>query len=95
MVFKRKYHEKEIKCNHCGNTVKPILKKNKLKNNFYGMRYTGTEKKYLLVCPVCKKIIGIKLCFYNNAILNLTIKFYCLYNNIYRKKSYKIKLNVS
>jgi hypothetical protein len=60
MLFKKQYYAKEIKCKYCNLKVKPILKKNKLKDNFYGMRYTGTEKKYLLVCPNCKKIIGSK-----------------------------------
>jgi len=60
MLFKKQYDEKEIKCKYCKSNVKPIIKKNKLKDNFYGMRYTGTEKKYILVCPNCKKIIGLK-----------------------------------
>ena len=49
---------KEITCNKCKKRVVPILKKNKLKDNFYGQIFTGQEKKYLLVCPNCKTIIG-------------------------------------
>jgi len=60
MLFKKVFDDKEIKCPKCNKTVKPILKKNKLKDNFYGQRYTGVEKKYLLICPNCKRIIGTK-----------------------------------
>ena len=60
MLFKKRYDDKEIECKYCHQKVKPILTKNKLKQNFYGQRYSGIEKKYLLVCPECKKIIGTK-----------------------------------
>ena len=60
MLFKKKYLDEDVTCIHCKNTVKSILKKNQLKNNFYGIRYTGKEKKYLLICPICKKITGEK-----------------------------------
>ena len=51
---------KEVDCRFCHQKIIPLSKKNKLKNNFYGMRYTGTEKKYILVCPNCKALIGAK-----------------------------------
>ena len=60
MIFNTKYDDEEIKCHTCNKKVKPILQKNKLKQNFYGQRFTGTEKKYLLICPNCKAIIGTK-----------------------------------
>jgi len=60
MLFKKKFYDKEIKCLHCKKLIKPIIKKNQLKNNFYGMRYSRREKRYLLFCPNCKKIIGEK-----------------------------------
>jgi len=55
-----KQHEKIIKCTNCHKKIKPILEKNKLKQDFYGQRFTGTEKKYLLICPICKTILGSK-----------------------------------
>jgi len=59
-MFKKKYDDKEIKCLKCNKIVKPILQKNKLKQHFYGQTFTGTEKKYLLVCPNCKAVLGSK-----------------------------------
>ncbi len=58
MWFDKKYDIKEVECRNCHQKVTPILQKNKLKQNFIGQRFTGTEKKYLLVCPYCKAIIG-------------------------------------
>ncbi len=55
-----KQHEKIIKCPSCHQKIKPILEKNKLKQDFYGQRFTGIEKKYLLICPNCKTVIGSK-----------------------------------
>lgn len=60
MVFKKQYNDKEVKCHKCNQKVKPIIQKNKLKQNFYGQRFTGNEKNYLLFCPNCKAIIGVK-----------------------------------
>ena len=59
-MFEKKVDYKEITCSSCNKKVKPIIQKNKLKQNFYGQRFTGTEKKYLLICPNCKAIIGAK-----------------------------------
>ena len=55
-----KKHEKIIKCSSCHKKIKTLLKKNKLKQNFYGQRFTGIEKKYLLICPICKAVINSK-----------------------------------
>ena len=58
MLFKRKYDENELECRSCHKKVKPIKKRNSLKDNFYGQSYSGIEKKYLIICPNCKVIIG-------------------------------------
>jgi hypothetical protein len=55
-----KQHEKIKKCPNCHQKIKPILEKNKLKQDFYGQKFTGTEKKFLLICPICKTVIGSK-----------------------------------
>jgi len=60
MLFGKKYDNKEIGCRVCHKKVKPILKRNKLKDNFHMQRYSGLEKKYLMICPNCKAIIGAK-----------------------------------
>jgi Zn finger protein HypA/HybF involved in hydrogenase expression len=52
--------KKIIKCPSCHKKIKPIVEENKLKRNFYGQRFTGTEKKYLLICPNCKAVISSK-----------------------------------
>jgi Zn finger protein HypA/HybF involved in hydrogenase expression len=57
-MFKKKYDNNEVKCPNCKKLVKPIIQNNKLKQNFYGQRFTGTEKKFLLVCPHCKGVIS-------------------------------------
>jgi len=49
-----------IKCPNCHKKIKPVLEENKLKLNFYGQRFTGTEKKFILICPNCKAIIDSK-----------------------------------
>ena len=58
MMKKTRYDTKEIECRFCHKRAKPILQRNMLKDNFYGQRYTGAEKKYLKVCPYCKAVIG-------------------------------------
>jgi len=60
MLFKKRYDEKEVECQACHQKVKPLIKRNTLKQNFYGQRFSGMEKKYLLVCPNCKAVIGSK-----------------------------------
>lgn len=60
MPFIKQYDDKEVKCLHCHKKIKPIIKKNKLKQNLYGQRFSGIEKKYLLICPNCNKIISSK-----------------------------------
>ena len=58
MLFGKKFDDKEVECRVCHKKVKPILKRNKLKDNFHMQRYSGLEKKYLMICPNCKAIIG-------------------------------------
>jgi len=48
---------KIIKCPSCHKKVRPLFEKNKLKQNFYGQRFIGTEKNFLLICPNCKAVI--------------------------------------
>ncbi|KYK23214.1 hypothetical protein AYK21_02980 [Thermoplasmatales archaeon SG8-52-2] len=60
MLFGKKYYDKEVECHSCHKIVRPILKTNILKDGFVGQRFTGLEKKYLLICPYCKQIIGAK-----------------------------------
>jgi len=59
-VFKKKYDDKEVVCPKCHQKVKTILKLNRMKSEFYGGRYTGKDKAYWLICPVCKMVIGTK-----------------------------------
>ena len=51
---------KIIKCPSCHKKIKPVIEENKLKQNFYGQRFTGIEKKYLLICPFCKAVFYLK-----------------------------------
>jgi hypothetical protein len=60
MLFGKKYDDKEIKCHTCHKLVKPILKRNIFKDNFIMTRWSGLEKKYLMICPKCKAVIGAK-----------------------------------
>ncbi len=55
-----KESKKIIKCPSCKQKIIPLFEKNKLKQNFYGQRFTGKEKNYLLICPNCKAIINLK-----------------------------------
>ncbi|UCD14351.1 MAG: hypothetical protein JSW60_02750 [Thermoplasmatales archaeon] len=56
--MKKRYYPKEVECPFCHQKVKPILKLNRAKSDFYGVRYTGLDKKYWLVCPNCKAVVG-------------------------------------
>jgi phage FluMu protein Com len=63
MPFTRKYYEKEIKCPHCHEVNKPIIQKNRLGTSIglygrVGVDNASIHRKYLLVCPHCKYIIG-------------------------------------
>ena len=60
MLFKKHYDGKKIECTSCHQKIRHIIEKNKLKQDFYGQRFTGTENKYLLICPFCKAVIGTK-----------------------------------
>ena len=59
-MFKKKISMKEMKCPSCNKIVKPIIQKTTLKHDFFGQRFTGTEKKYLLICPDCNAVLGSK-----------------------------------
>ena len=68
MFKKKQFYEKEIECSICHKKIRPFLEKNNI--NFGLGSWFGTigrvgpgtvkEKKYLLVCPNCKAIIGTK-----------------------------------
>jgi len=60
MLFGKRFDNKEVECNSCHQIVKPLIKLNRVKSEFFGGRYTGTDKKYWLVCPNCKAVIGSK-----------------------------------
>ena len=60
MLFKKHYNDKEIECRFCHQKVKPLIQLNRVKSEFIGGRYTGTDKKYWLICPNCKRVIGSK-----------------------------------
>ena len=49
MLFKKRYDDKEIECRYCNKKVKPLIKLNRVKSEFFGGRYTGTDKKYWLI----------------------------------------------
>ena len=59
-MFKKRYDNKEVECTFCHQKVKPLIQLNRIKSEFYGVKYTGTDKNYWLVCPNCKAIIGTK-----------------------------------
>jgi|GEM_PF-3432838 len=63
--FEKRYYEKEMKCPSCKKKSKPIIEKNVINTGLVvggrmfrvGSGLT-TPKKYQLVCPNCKAIIG-------------------------------------
>ncbi len=67
MFRKKQYYEKEMECLACHKKSKPILEKNTINPGIAGFgRFvrvgsglTG-DKKYQLICPYCKAIIGFK-----------------------------------
>ena len=59
-MFKKKYDDNVVECPKCHQKVKPILKLNRTKSEFFGARYTGKDKAYWLICPECKTVIGTK-----------------------------------
>ena len=67
MLFKKHYHEKEMKCPGCKNVAKPIIIKNKLPSHNsaglfgYGRAGSGLPKrKFLLKCPKCGYLMNSK-----------------------------------
>ena len=69
MFRKKQFYDKEMECPICHKKDRPILEKNNIN---FGMGWnlaggigrvglwTEHEKKYLLICPNCKAIIGTK-----------------------------------
>ena len=60
MLFGKKYDDEEVECQVCRNKVKPIIKRNKLKNSFYGQRYSGLEKNILKYVQIVKQLLVLK-----------------------------------
>ena len=68
MLFEKKYYDKEMECRFCHTKSKPIIEKNNI--NFGLGSWPGTigrigsgagkDKKYILICPNRKAIIGTK-----------------------------------
>ena len=54
----KKYSDKEIECPKCHQKIKPLLKLNRVKSEFIGAKYTGTDKGYWKICPNCKFVIN-------------------------------------
>ena len=59
-MFLKKYDGEDVECRFCYQKIKPIIKPNRAKSEFYGGRYIGNDKIYWLICPKCKAIIGTK-----------------------------------
>ena len=60
MTLRKRYDDIEIECKFCHKKVKPYLKLNRAKSEFYGSIYTGGDKPYWLICPNCNRVIGVK-----------------------------------
>lgn len=68
MRYETKYDEKEVECQFCYQKVYPIIKTNKMRMYFGGLRLFGNrgsgipvkEGKHILICPNCKALIGAK-----------------------------------
>jgi hypothetical protein len=58
-IFNR-YGDDFVKCLNCHKKVKPLINKNRLKMDFIGARYSGKDKAYWMICPICKFVIGTK-----------------------------------
>jgi len=59
-----KYDDKEITCSYCKFKGKPIIEKNKLEQGPYfgmvGPPSSAKYRKFILICPNCKALIGTK-----------------------------------
>ncbi len=67
MLFKKKYDDKERECTFCHMQIYPIVEKININLGSMGglpMSRAGSgltkEKKYILICPNCKAVIGTK-----------------------------------
>jgi hypothetical protein len=70
VLFKKKYDDKQIICKFCNFKGKPIIERNKMGIGFgmspgpffgrVGLSSSNKPKKYILICPKCKAVIGAK-----------------------------------
>jgi hypothetical protein len=70
MWFKTKYDDKEVECQFCHKTTKPIIKRNWMDIGFgmtpgpffgrAGSSSANKPKRFVLICSNCKALIGIK-----------------------------------
>jgi hypothetical protein len=51
MLFGKKFDDKEVECIVCHKKVKPIMKRNRFKDNFIMTRWSGLEKKISFDMP--------------------------------------------
>jgi len=69
MLFEKRYDDKEVECGFCRKKVKPIIERNIW--DLGGMKpgplwgsagdsSAEKPKKFILICPNCKAIIGAK-----------------------------------
>jgi len=68
-LFKKTYDSEDKKCEFCGFIGKPIIETNKMgfgtlsPGPFFGRSGSSSamkHKRYILICPKCKCIIGAK-----------------------------------
>ena len=70
MIQMTKYDNEEVICSFCKSKVKPIIERNKMGIGFgmspgpffgrVGAASSMKHKKYILICPKCKALIGAK-----------------------------------
>jgi hypothetical protein len=69
MWFDTKYDDKEVECQFCHKKAKPIIERNKMDilgmppGPFWGRAGSSSAKKpkrFILICPNCKALIGAK-----------------------------------
>ena len=64
-LLQKKYYSEEMECPNCHKIHKPMIQKNRLGTSVglygrVGVDTASTHRKYLLVCPYCKYILGSK-----------------------------------
>jgi len=70
MWFRTRYDDKEVECQFCHKKAKPIVQRNAMDIGFgmspgpffgrVGSSSAKKPKKYILICPHCKALIGAK-----------------------------------